>query len=114
MEKSQAVMTVMGAPGWEAILHDTPSLVFGPSWYKECPGVFRVNDVASCKAAIETIRGGFRIDQRDVISYLKSLDEASIHGFIAASNAANSKLNRTENMESIKKCILNELEHLSR
>lgn len=109
MKNAQAVVTVAGAPGWEAILHSKPAIVFGNPWYKDCPGVFRVDDVDSCAAALKSIAGGFHVEQGAVINYLKSLDTETIHGYFAVSNEKASALNRRENMQSIMSVVLAEL-----
>ena len=113
MEKAQAVVTVAGSPGWEAILHSKPAIVFGYPWYKDCPGIFKVNDVASCSTALAKIAGDFRVEQRHVINYLKSLDNATIHGYFAVSNEKASQLTRQENMKSIMSAIRAELGRVS-
>lgn len=109
MDKSEATVTVTGAPGWEAILHGKPAIVFGYPWYKDCPGVSSVRDVGSCQRAFARIAGGFKLEQLEVINYLKSLDDATTHGYIAESNKNASHLNRKENMESIRGIVLAEL-----
>lgn len=109
MERSQTVMTVAGAPGWEAILHGKPCIIFGNPWYKDCPSAFRVNSVESVRDAIAQISEGSAVDQGKVLNFLKCLDDATIHGFIATSNAHASQLTRQENMENITKLILKEL-----
>lgn len=112
IDKSRVVATVTGAPGWEAILRSKPSIVFGHAWYKDCPGVFKANDVESCRLILEKIAEGYKVEQQKVINYLKSLDGATIHGYLAPSNATASKLNRQENMDSIIGLILNELQKM--
>ena len=109
MKNAQTVVTVAGAPGWEAILHLKPAIVFGNPWYKDCPGVFRANDVDSCRSALKAVAEGFRVEQKGVISYLKSLDNATIHGYFAVSNEKASALNRRENMQSIMSVVLAEV-----
>ena len=109
MRASQAVATVTGAPGWEAMVRGKPALVFGYAWYKESPAAFRVRDVASCQDALRAIEKGEVAEKNDIINYLKCLDEASIHGFIAGSNAATATVNRQQNFEGITELILREL-----
>ena len=81
IKKAQAVATVTGTPGWEAVLRGKPALVFGYIWYIYCDGVFRIHDLASCRIAIDKIRGGYRPDRQKVINFLKAVDETSIHGY---------------------------------
>lgn len=109
IDKSQVVATVTGAAGWEAILRSKPSIVFGHAWYKGCPGVFQVNNAESCRSVLKTIEDGYKVDQQKVINFLKSLDKATIHGYLAPSNAIASKLTRQENMDNLINLILSEL-----
>src|SRR6185503_4800147 len=96
-------------PGWEAILHGKPSIIFGNPWYKLSPGTMQVNSVESGKAAIKKIIAGYAPKEQQVLNFLKCLDDATIHGFIANSNSYASKLTRQESMENITTCILKEL-----
>ena len=113
MDAAQATATVAGAPGWESILHGKPAIIFGNPWYAQCPGVFRVHDVDSSRRAIAAIASGFTIPEDLIATFLKSFDDATIHGFIAASNATAAGMTRKENMESITNFVCAELKRWS-
>ena len=51
IERAQTVATITGTAGWEAVLRGKSALCFGYSWYRHCPGIWRVNDAATCRAA---------------------------------------------------------------
>jgi capsule polysaccharide export protein KpsC/LpsZ len=108
--KSRAVATVAGTAGWEAVLRRKPVLIFGYVWYRDCPGLFKVNDVESCREALEKIAGGFRVEEQKIINYLKSFDEATTHGYFEEIDAPDSELTKEENKQSIAQAILTELE----
>ena len=110
INKSQAVATVAGAAGWEALLRSRPSIIFGYPWYKDCPVLFRVYDVNSCREAFKKIENGFRVEQRDIINYLKSFDGATIQAYIARSAGNGAKVTWEESMQNITKCILQALQ----
>lgn len=78
INKSQAVATVTGTAGWEAILRSKPVLVFGYVWYMYCNGVFRVEDMISCQKAMQKIAEGYKPSQQKIINYLFALDKNSI------------------------------------
>lgn len=78
INNSQAVATVTGTAGWEAVLRGKPTLMFGYRWYMYCDGVFRITDVDSCREAIEKIKNGYKPDKQKVLNYLVSLDKNSI------------------------------------
>ena len=82
INNAQAVATVTGTPAWEAILRRKPAVIFGYSWYRDCPFVFKADDAASCRLAFDTIKNGFRIKEPDVINFLKNLDEATIPCYV--------------------------------
>lgn len=108
-DTSQAVVTVTGSPGWEALLRSKPCIVFGYPWYKDCPGVFRATSVASCKEIFAKIINGYTFAQQTIINYLKSFDETTIHGYIAASNAKASKISQDEGFHNMAEVIKKEL-----
>lgn len=110
MNKSQAVATVTGTACWEAILRLKPAIAFGYPLYRDCPSLFRVNNVDSCRGALRKISSGFKIKEQEVINYLKSFDEATIHGYFEEIDAPDSELTKEENKKSIAQAIINELE----
>jgi len=80
---ARAVVVVTGTPGWEAILRNIPVIVFGIPWYRDCPGITRVENVDECKAALARVElGELRPTANGVIAFLKAIDEVSIRAFI--------------------------------
>lgn len=112
INKAQAVATVTGTAGWEAILRLKPCIIFGYPWYRDCPGAFGVNNVESCQEAIKEIINDFNIDQQQIINYLKSFDDSTIHGRIAPGFEKNSKFTKEESAKNITKAILSEIKRL--
>ncbi len=108
----QALATVTGTAGWEAVLRLKPVIVFGYAWYRDCPGVFKVDGAASCRQALGKISGGFSLMEQNIINYLKCLDDAAIVSKIDR-NIGNIKiktdLSDSEIMTSIAKTIINEI-----
>ena len=109
INNSQAVATVTGTAGWEAVLRSKPAIVFGYPWYKHCDGVFYVNDVQSCKSAIQEIKNGFSINQKKVACYLTELDKASVHGYLDLQGEKVSLLIKEENIRNILGALINEI-----
>ena len=103
---SQAVATVTGTPGWEALLRLKPVLAFGYPWYKDCSGLFNVKDVNSCKEAIIKIESGFKLSQQLLINYLVSFDKSSIRGYVEEYTKEISKLDEKTNMTNILNALL--------
>ncbi len=106
INQSQAVATIAGAAGWEAMLRSKPALIFGYPWYKDCPSVLRVSDVESCMAALQKVANGLKIDRQDIINYLKSLEATTIRAYLADSAGQGSGLSKEESIKNITKFIL--------
>ena len=109
----QAVATVTGTPGWEAILRRKPAVIFGYPWYRDCPLAFKAEDAVSCRAAFEKIRNGFRIEERQVLNFLKSFDEATIRCYVDdplnTLNTRVSELTTEQRLNNLAKSIISEL-----
>lgn len=112
INQSQAVANISGAASWEAVLRSKPAIIFGYPWYKDCPSVFKASDVESCKAALEKVKNGFKIDQQEIINYLKSLEPATIQAYIASSAGEGSSISKTDCMKNISAFIISELPKL--
>ena len=109
IRQAMATATISGTAGWEAILRGKPALVFGHAWYQAAPGVFKITDPESCRAALAQIKQGGRPDQPAVLDFLKRLDENSFAGCLDLSYRVNSKyfnLTKTAQAEGILKSIL--------
>lgn len=109
LNSSQAVATITGTVGWEAILRSKPTVIFGYPWYKDCPVLFRVNDTESCRQALAKIKNGFKVDQQKIIDYLKIFDEATVRCYMSPSVGEGTGLTKSESMANIAQAILKEL-----
>lgn len=112
INESQAVSTIAGAAGWEALLRSKPAVIFGYPWYYDCPGVLRADDYDSCGQALKKIAGGFKPDQQPIINYLKSFGRSTIRGYMAPSAGEDSGLSKTESVKNIVDFIIKELPKL--
>ncbi|HUT96470.1 MAG TPA: hypothetical protein VMW82_02805 [Candidatus Paceibacterota bacterium] len=111
INKSQAVATVAGMASWEAVLRSKPAIIFGYSWYRDCYGVFKVDNIYSCSVALEKIASGFAVDQQQVINYLKCFDDATIHGYLDVDYAKSSELTPEENKNNVIQKMLFEIKN---
>lgn len=105
INKSRAVAAITGTVGWEAILRGKSAMIFGYPWYRDCPELFRVEDVESCRKALEKIINGHTINQQQIINYLKCLDNVTIRGYFSELEK-NSELTMEESRENIIQKIL--------
>lgn len=113
LRNSQAVATVTGTTGWEAVLRQKPTLVFGSPWWQHGPGVFRVNDVESCQTAFNAIMSHNLAEQKQIINFLYSFDQASVAGFVESYGQNVSLLNPNQNKENILKALFLEINKLT-
>jgi hypothetical protein len=106
---SQAVATVTGTAGWEAILRSKPALVFGSVWYMHCEGAFRVKNTAECRTAVKEISSGFKIDIQKVINFLAAIDKISVRGYPNYKYQRLSDIPYNENIKNISQAIFTKL-----
>jgi hypothetical protein len=71
LDASMCVACVNGTVGWEAVVRGKAAVVFGDAWYQGAPGVYKVIDDKSCKAALNFINIGVDISDNAVKTYLK-------------------------------------------
>lgn len=113
INKSQAVATVTGTAGWEAMLRRKPAIIFGYPWYRDCPGLLRVDSADGCREAFKKIIEGFRPDHQQIINYLKCVDNVAIKGFVAPPIERTPPLSFQQSMANMTKKILAKLEEFS-
>ena len=66
IENAKAVASVAGtAPYGEGLFRGKPGIIFGYPWYRNCHGIFKVNNVASCLEALNKIKDGFKVDHQN-------------------------------------------------
>lgn len=102
VRQAKAVAVVTGTPGWDGVLRGKPALVFGVPWYRDCPGIFRVNSAESCRKALAEIQAhAAKVNEDELMVFLKSFDDSSIRCYIDdfAVNPANLSVEeRIQNM----------------
>ncbi len=113
IKNSQAVATVTGIPGWEAILRGKPALIFGYSWFMQAPGVFRVQSVNDCRDVFEKIENGYRADMQKMLNYSVLLDKTSFEGFNDNYGRQVSKITDEDNASNMFKVIKSAIEKIS-
>lgn len=114
IDRSKAVALVTGSAAWEAVLRSKPAIIFGYVWYENCQGILKVNNAESCRAAIQKIIDGFKVKQDRVINFLKSLEQATIRGYISKAAGKVSRLSLEERMVNISDLLLSEIEKYSK
>lgn len=104
--KAQAVVTITGIPGFEAVLRGIPALIFGYPYYMHCPGVFRVSGVVECRDVFNNIVEGYRVNKQSVINYFGALDKVSVAGFFDHYGANIATFSAEENTKNVLNFLL--------
>jgi len=103
IDNCQAVATLTGTSGFEAIVRGKPSLCFGNAWYKGCEGTYSIKTNKDLATAIQSIKSNNTIKKENVIKFLYSLEQHSFKGLM-----------NLRRFNSIEEGIKNNLPHLTR
>ncbi|MBI2474302.1 MAG: hypothetical protein HYV68_01240 [Candidatus Taylorbacteria bacterium] len=103
---AKAVASVTGTAALEAVLRYKPSIIFGHPWYQNCPMLFRVDSVETCREALEKIKKGYSLTPSQVINFFKCLDDASVHCYFDTNEPVQSYLSVRESAQNAMNAIL--------
>lgn len=103
--KAQAVATISGVSGSEALMRQRPVVVFGYPWYKDCPGIFKAENVETCRDAFSQIENGFSVDPKAVLNFIGTIDQIALRGYIDGYQQRVSGRLKEETLESISGAI---------
>lgn len=87
IDHAQAVVTITGTAGWEAVVRGRPSLIFGHAWYKFCEGVFYIHSEETCRDALSKIHNGYKVDQSLVRLFVSAVQQIGIYAYVEPSYA---------------------------
>jgi len=108
-EKASAVAVTTGTAGWEALLRGKRPLMFGIPWWRDCPGVYPVNSVESCRLALEGIKIGAQAAKDDLLRFLFALDKVCIHARFERTESWKEHEDRERNLTAVIERLCNEL-----
>jgi len=98
---SQAVATITGTAGWEALFRGKPVLFFGHCYYQYAPGVFKISSEQNCRAAIKAFSEGAKPNLHDLRIFLKAIQDGSIIGYVEPRFGQANILPAEENSENL-------------
>ncbi|MBI5456421.1 hypothetical protein HY969_01645 [Candidatus Kaiserbacteria bacterium] len=78
VEASLAVATITGSVGVEAVVRGKHALIFGAVWYRDCPGVVRVQSVEDCERIFEEVKAGKKVTKEGALAFLKALETVGV------------------------------------
>lgn len=105
---SQAVATVTGTVGWEAMALGKPVIIFGTSWYERYKGVLKITDEESA-TNISSFIHNFTFNRRDLLAYLRAFNECSLRAYYYRGLKERMNQPEEECISSLTKSILNSL-----
>ena len=72
IDHAQAVVTLTGTAGLEALLRGKPAFIFGYAWYRQFPGVYSLQDETGLDRAFSQVS---RTPEWTVDDVLKAIEE---------------------------------------
>ena len=106
IDNAEAVVTLTGTSGLEAILRGIPALVFGYAVYRNYPGVFYTTTTSACKDALKKIENGFKVNSKEAESYLLGLENKCVIGYIDPSERDSSQTTHEEQVNELYRGII--------
>lgn len=71
ISNSQAISTIAGAVGLEAILKGKPVLLFGYPWYEKCEGAYIVSSHKKCKNSVDHLINKKKLEESRIKSFFQ-------------------------------------------
>jgi len=100
IERCEAVATITGTAGWEALFRGKPSIVFGRAFYRGAPGVIAVDRHGDLKAALEQVEAGTfpAATPAALRRFLQAVGQESHHGVVDTAYLRDSDLTLDESV----------------
>lgn len=106
VRKAQAVATVTGSIGWEALCTGIPVLLFGAAWYQHCPGAMKVDSLSGLIHCLAKIEAGEKPDSAGIVAFVKALSEVCVPGVLEMSIEAVDDLDESALASSMASALL--------
>jgi len=110
IDNAEAVVTLTGTSGLEAILRGIPALVFGYACYRTCPGVFYTTTTSECADALKKIDDGFKVNFKEVEGYLLGLEKKCVIGDLEPLEEGSSQTMYEERVDELYRGIISIIE----
>jgi len=106
--QAQAVATVTGTAGWEALCLGRPSLLFGPGFYEAATGATRIRSVEDARMTLAQIeRGEGPVPtEGSCLEFLAALQEVSYEGVCDSLYLRDSELSQQGSMDTCAEAVI--------
>jgi len=105
LRSSQAVATVSGTVGWEAIVQKKPVILFGSIWYEKFSGVYRITDESSAEG-ISSFIDNYQYSESDLLAYLMAFSKNSVRAYHYVGRKDRVSIEESECLQSLASEIL--------
>jgi hypothetical protein len=79
---AQAIATISGTPGLDAVLNGKPAWLLGYAWFQEAPGMFRVDDTRSLNDAVQACTQWTKPDSYLMRRFIHDVQRATVNATI--------------------------------
>jgi hypothetical protein len=112
IERCEAIATITGTAGWEALFKNKPAIVFGYAFYRDAPGVIAVESVEDLTAELRRVAdGNFEVaTQEQLVNFLCAVQQHSFHGVVDTAYLRDSELSFDEAVDRYTTVLSNLLE----
>jgi hypothetical protein len=80
VSKSSAVVTVSGTIALESVLLGRPGFILGYSWFRQCPGIFKISNQKELASAVEALNNWKPIEAAQLAVFADSLKLSLFQG----------------------------------
>jgi capsule polysaccharide modification protein KpsS len=107
IDKSQAVATINGTTGFEAIIRKKPCIIFGEVFYATAPNVYKINNSDDAKFLVKAINKMKFYDEQKMINFINGIIDSGQQIFFDEMHAKSymEKFNYEENKNKLRKLI---------
>lgn len=109
IDNSQAVATLTGTAGWEAIVRGTPALIFGNAWYRQSPGAYHIKSREDARSAVESIREQPMPSEQEIGGFVAAVHRAGQRGYLSPNASVADDICVETNIRGITQAIIDRI-----
>ena len=82
IKKSKGVFTINGTSGFESVILGKPAYIFGEAFYKNCPGVFPIQNIRNLRELLYQNSSDYVADEDGLIKFIAAYLDALSPGVV--------------------------------